>query len=108
MRPGRYQSLLEHDSATGCAVVLRVGPEIEHALPHQHEPFDHPIERAAVEHLVAPARRLQGAVAELRSLSLPRQPLQPLGLPLGELLHRIDADTKLDEMDGHFRSMRHE
>ena len=63
MRPRGDKLRIEHDAATGGAVVLHVGPDIEHALPHEHEALDHPIERAAVEHLVAPARRLQGAVA---------------------------------------------
>ena len=73
MRPRGDKLGVKHDAATARAVVLHIGPEIEHALPHQHEALDHPIERAAVEQLGAPPRRLQGAMADARA-SFPPAP----------------------------------
>ena len=63
--------------------------------------LDHPIERAAVEHLIAPPRRLQRAMAQLRPLVFAFQAFQPLVLPIGKLVDGFDADAKLDEMHGH-------
>ncbi len=83
------------------AVVLGVGPELDDTLTHDHEALHDPIERAAVEDLVAPPRRLQGAVAEFRRLAFARQPPQPLSLPVAQILDRLDPDTELDEMHGH-------
>ena len=109
MRPRGHQLGVEYDAATGGAVILEVRPQIEHALPHQYETLDHPIERTAVEQFGPPARRLQCAMAQLGRLPFPRQALQPLVLPLGEILHRVDADAKFDEMHRHVAdSMRHE
>ena len=51
MGVGRHELSVEHDAAARGAVVLHVGPKIEHALAHEHEALDHPIERAAIEHL---------------------------------------------------------
>jgi hypothetical protein len=38
-----------------------------------------------------------------RRLSGAFEALQPLGLPGLELLHGVDSDTELNEMDGHSR-----
>ena len=63
--------------------------------------LDHPIERATVENLVAPTRRLQRAVTQFRRLVFAFQAFQPLVLPIGKLVDGLDADAKLDEMHGH-------
>jgi hypothetical protein len=93
---------IEHDAATGDTVILGVGPEIDNALADEDDAPDHPIERTAVEHLIAAARRLQGAMAQLRRLAGALKLLQPLDLPVLEVLHRVAANTELDEVNCHF------
>ena len=97
----RHQLGVEYDATARYAVILDVKPEINDALAHQDDALDHPIERSAVEHLLATARRLQSAMAVLRRLAGALEALQLLCLPVFELLHRVAADAQLDEMDGH-------
>ena len=59
LRAGGDEHRIEHDAATGDAVLPGIGPEVDNALAHQDDAPDHPVERPAVEHLVAPPRRLQ-------------------------------------------------
>ena len=105
LRPRGDELGVEHDAATARAVVPRLLAEIEHALPHQHEALDHPVERAAVEDFVAPPRGLEGAMAMLGLLPRPGEPLEVVGLPLGEFPRRFDADAKLDQMQRHGPSL---
>jgi len=91
----------EHDATARRAVLLHIGPEIDDVLPHEHVTPDHPIERAAVENLIAPTRRLERAVAQFRRLVCAFQAFQPLVLPIDKLVDGLDADAKLDEMHGH-------
>src|SRR3974390_2996295 len=92
---GRHKLRIEHDAAAGGAVILDVGPEVEHPLTDEDDALDHPIERSAVEHLVPASRRPHGAMAELQRLP------GMLGLPEFELLHSVDTDAELNEMDRH-------
>src|SRR4026208_719603 len=101
MSSGRNQLPVDHDAATGGAVIFSVWPEVEHLLAYQDKALDYPIKRTTIDHLLAPLRHLQRAVAELGRLACMLQALQPLCLPRGKLLDGVDADAKLDEMDGH-------
>ena len=86
---------------TGDAVILGVWPEIDDALTDEDDAPDHPIERAALEHLLAPARRLQSAMAKLRRLAGALELLQPLVLPVLEVLDRVTANAEFDDVDRH-------
>src|SRR5262245_5779578 len=101
MCAGPTQLPVEHDAATGRPVLLHVSPEIEHPLAYQHKTLDHPIERAAVQYLIAPTGCLQSAVAEFGCLPCTLQALEPLRLPYDKLLDCVTAHAKLDEVHRH-------
>src|SRR5262245_33898340 len=101
LRPRRDELGVEHNATAAPAVVLHLLAEIEHALSHQHEALDHPIERSAVEDFIAPPRGLKGAMAMLGLLPRPGEALEMVGLPLGEFPRRLNADAKLDQMQRH-------
>src|SRR5688572_16899306 len=102
----RHQLILEDQQAAGGAVVLGALGDIGERLAHLDEALDHPVERAAIEQLVAALGCLEGAMKEAWLLLAGLAPrLEALGLPAREVLDGIAPHAKLDQMQGHARSL---
>src|SRR5690606_35784369 len=99
----RYQLRIETQLAFRLAVLHEAGIDGDDALAHADHALDHPVERAAVEHLVgAPGRHL-GDVAGDRLLAGLALLGTTLLLPVGEFLDGFDADAKFDDVESHDR-----
>src|SRR5262249_7415618 len=97
----RHQSGLVDDGAAGQAVLVGARPQIEDPLAHAHIALDDPVERTAVEHLVAALRHHAGRMEEFRLL--PRLALfgELLHLPVAQIVDGVAADAELDQMQRH-------
>jgi hypothetical protein len=71
---------------------------VDEALAHGNRTLDHPIERPAVEQLLAAFGHHTRRVLELALLAALFQRGQMVLLPGAKILDRIRADAELDEM----------
>src|SRR6185312_14186477 len=97
---GLHQRGLIDDAAMGHALADAL-LEVEDAVADADIALDHPVERAAVEHLVAPLGRHARPVDEHRLLAALALLGELLLLPLAQVLDAVAADAELDDVEGH-------
>ena len=90
---------LEHKMAPAHPGLVDEGPYINQALPAHHFAADHPIQRAAVAQLIGTLGHHAGSVHVLARQSAFCALLEPLRDPMLQVLDRVAADTKLDEVE---------
>jgi hypothetical protein len=90
---------LEHKMASAHPGFVDERPYINQALPAHHFAADHPIQRAAVTQLVGTLGHHAGSVHVLARQSAFRALLEPLRDPMLQVLDRVAADAKLDEVE---------
>ena len=66
--------------------------DVENALPHQHAAADHPVHRAAVDHLLMAARKIPRAMTQRRIAD------RAFLLQLVQVVDVAHADGELGEM----------
>src|SRR5262245_18999487 len=92
---------LEHQMAAADPFLVDEWPHVDEPLPAHDLAADHPVERAAVAQLVGALGHHARPVHVLeREPALPAL-LELLADPILEILDRVTADAKLDEMKGH-------
>src|SRR5262245_36359856 len=100
---GRDQRRVAHDGAAWHAVLIDAWIEIEDPLAHADIALDHPVERAAIEHLLAALRHHARDMGQHRLLALAALFGEPLLLPLPQVIDAVAADAELDDMKWHDR-----
>src|SRR5262249_569041 len=88
----RHQLRVKHQPGARLAVVAPILDDIDDALAHQHVPVDHPIHRAAVDHLLMPARKRARAMAQRWAGS------RALALKLAQMIDIPHANSEFGEM----------
>src|SRR5262249_32927381 len=89
----------EHQVALSDATLVDIGTHSEKQLPAGDLAADHPVERAAVGKLIGPLGNHAGAVQMLGLLAAGLSAL--LADPGFQILDRVTADAKLDQMQCH-------
>jgi len=90
---------LEHKMAPAHPGFVDERPYVNQELPAHHFAADHPIQRAAVAQLVDTLGDHAGSVHVLARQSAFCALLEPLRDPMLQVLDRVAADTKLDEVE---------
>ena len=80
------------------ALLVDERPNVDQPLAHRDIPLDHPIERPAVENIVAALGHHARRVLELGLLPALLERRQTLLLPIAQILDGIAADAEFDQM----------
>ena len=88
----RHQLRIQQQAGARGAVVAAVLDDVDDPLPHQHAAADHPVHRAAVDHLLVAAGKAAGAMAQRRTA------YRALRLKFAQVVDVAHTDGELGEM----------